>query len=175
MALGGSTQVRTVPLGDGDAGVMQTLALMSQLVERDMTVPRVVETARQLAVAQGAGSEYRTALTIRAWLARVWRFVGDPVTREHLEDADYLLRQYEALSYVPGDCDEAAILGATLGKAVGIFASWTVLGFEDGTARPRYSHVFATLYPNDGPAVSLDVTRPMQTTARVVRSYTVGA
>ncbi len=171
MALGAAPAVTTATIGTGDTGVQQTLVLMSRLVEQDQQIPLVVETARQLAVAQGAGSEYRSALTIRAWMARVWRYVGDPVTREHLEDADYLLRQYQQLAYIPGDCDEAAILGATLGKAIGIPASWTVLAFNHGP----YSHVYATLYPADGPAVELDVTRPAQRLATPTRSLTVEA
>lgn len=161
----------------GDAGVMDTLRIMQRVIDGAMDDPLVVSTARALAAADGPMQQLGAAVRIRAWMQRAWRFVEDPLTREHLEDAGYLLRQYQQLAYIPGDCDEAAILGATLGKAVGLTATLTVLAFDTGdtAGTPRYSHVFASLLTTAGQVITLDITKPSHPVARVVRQLTVYA
>lgn len=163
------------PLVAGDAGVRDTLAAMQYLVDAAQDDVLVIETARQLAVADGSGQQYRTALRIRAWLARVWRYVDDPLTREHLEAPAVLLQRMQTLAYIPGDCDEVATLAAALGKAVGLQPYFTVLAFADGTSTPPYAHVFCTLLTDDGRAVSVDITRPSGPVPTVARRLTVPA
>ena len=163
----------------GDAGVLQTLAVMQSLVDQAMDSPIVIQTARGLAASDGAQAQAVTALRIRAWMARFWHYVDDPVTREHLEDATYMLNQFQQNRYFSGDCDEAAILAATLGKAVGLDATFTVLAFDMGDGTPaqsaRYSHVYTTLLTSAGQAINIDITRPSGPVASVVRSLEVDA
>ncbi|MEE8177710.1 MAG: hypothetical protein V3T65_06925 [Acidobacteriota bacterium] len=55
------------------------------------------------------------------------------------------------------DCDDAAVLSAALGKAVGLKPRFVVLGFEGPTG--PYRHVYTELF--DGVAwTEMDVTRP---------------
>lgn len=175
--------VTTHVIAVGDAGVLHTLRVMQGLVDQAMDSPIVIQAARSLATADGAqqspADQYRTALRIRAFLYRYWRYVDDPTTREHLEDATYLLTQFQANRYFAGDCDEAAILAATLGKAVNLGATFTVLAFDTGPGDPannaRYAHVYTTLLTAGGQWVNIDITRPSGPVAPVVRSLVVDA
>lgn len=156
------TRASSVFIQWGDAGVRDTLALMSQLVEEGLQSFNVVEFARVLAVRAGVRQQVRQAMAIQAWLARVWRFVEDAPDRDMLADPDTLLKMFQSHSIIAGDCDEAAILGATLGKAVGMQAEFVVFGFPspDPNEPDRFAHVFAVLLTDTGQRISLDVTRP---------------
>ncbi len=59
------------------------------------------------------------------------------------------------------DCDDAAILAAGLGKAVGLLARFVLVGFR--SSRAPFSHVWTELRsPTGGPWVEMDVTRSVQ-------------
>lgn len=150
-------KVSTTGLAGGDAGVTQTLARMAQLANDGQKSPVVVNYARLITLGSGQWQGLGAA-RIFNFLARVWRYVDDPVDTELLVSPDEMLNACEAQGVIMGDCDEAAILGAALGKAVGIAATFTVLAFA--TDPDRFAHVYATLLPTDGPPVDLDVTRP---------------
>lgn len=171
--LGASPTVQRVTIAWGDAGVRQTLDVMRQMVLASAGIPSVVETARSLAYYGGAAA-------IRQWMSRVWRFVPDPAHTELLATPEYLLQQLDDTGQIVGDCDDAAVLGAALGEAIGLEATFTVLAFDEGAGPtfwqpiPRFSHVFASLLTPDGRTVNLDVTRPLfGSVAPVVRSLTV--
>lgn len=156
------SRITTHSIAWGDRGVYQTLELMANLVDASLDSPDLINFARSLAVAAGPRQPYRQALAFSAFLQRVWRFVDDPYDRDTLRDPVTLLREYQATGRVAGDCDEAAILGAALGRAVGMGAEFYVLGFasDDEPGPGRFQHVFAVLLTDDNREVSLDVTRP---------------
>lgn len=141
---------------------METLNAMTTLVDEGVDAPAVVMIARQLAVMAGVRRPYFQALAIQAWMKRVWRYVDDPNDRDLLIAPDVLLQQFDAVGFIAGDCDEAAIVGAALGRAIGLSAQFVVLGFasDDPTQPDRFAHVFAVLLTDDGQHISLDVTRP---------------
>lgn len=169
------TFVSSVQIRGGDGGTVDDLAVMVELVNKSLTNPLVVQTARALAVnAAPARAQAVQAAAIRSWLARYFRFVEDPVGLELLRDPENLLREYVATNRIIGDCDEAAILGAALGKAVGIGAFFTVLAFDpvDGGSG-MFSHVFASLLTDGGATVSLDVTKPPGSVPAPTRVWSV--
>ena len=85
-----------------------------------------------------------------------------------------MLAQFARDGWIAGDCDEVAILGAALGKSIGIPATFTALAFDSPEDSPdRLAHVFATLLPGDGDGVSLDVTKPSGPPPPVTRAVTV--
>ena len=162
-------------IAGGDQGALDTLGIMAELVNQSTHNPLVVECARFLAVnAAPARDELRQANAIRAWLARVWRFVDDPADTELLRDPEAMLREYFARDVVTGDCDEAAILGASLGKCVGLGACFTVYAFDprDG-GNGGFSHVFASLLTSGGRSINLDVTKPAGSVPAPSRELTV--
>lgn len=162
-------------IAGGDQGALDTLAIMSELVNGSTHTPLVVNAARSLAVrAADARDEYRQAIAIREWLKRVWRFVDDPTGTELLRDPEAMLREYFSSNVVMGDCDEAAILGAALGKSIGLGACFTVYAFapRDG-GNGGFSHVFATLLTSGGRSVNLDVTKPAGSVPAPSREFSV--
>lgn len=166
-----ATRVMRHTIGFGDSGTMNDLSHMAALIDGGLDSPRVIMAARHLALSGGVRNPTGQALAIRNFLSRVWRFVEDPARRELLRDPDNLLREYEAAGVITGDCDEAAILGAALGEAVGLEAHLVALAFGgDGDV---YEHVYAELLTPAGGRVSLDVTRPAGPVPPITRTLRV--
>lgn len=158
----------------GDFGVTKTLNMMADMVNAAVDSPQVVYAARRLAVMGGVRNDLGQAYTIRAWLASVWRFVSDPLDRELLITPDELLNSLARDGYIAGDCDEAAVLGAALAKAIGFRVVIYALAFPDDNEQgDRYQHVYASILTDAGPEVSLDVTRPRGPVPPVMRTMFV--
>jgi transglutaminase-like putative cysteine protease len=153
------TRVDTFTVGYGDDGVRQSLDVMTAAVDLALDSPDVVFFARQLAARAGVRRPYRQALAIQNFLERTWRFVDDPYDRDTFVVPDVALREYAATGVMTGDCDEAATMGAALGRAIGLHAQFVVL-FFDTLPDASVQHVFTVLLTDDGRQVSLDVTRP---------------
>jgi hypothetical protein len=164
-------------IGYGDQGTADTLALMQRLVDRGVDSPAVVSSARQLVTNAGAGRDgIKQAYAIRDWLTLVWRFVEDPSDRELLRDPESMLAEYDQLGVIMGDCDEAAVLGAALGRAIGLEDRFTVLSFTDPAGGPDlFGHVYASLLTSTGQSVDLDITRPAGPVPKPIRVRTVSA
>lgn len=161
-------------MGFGDAGTMDDLAKMRRLVSDAMDSPPVVYAARELVTRAGANRDARgSALAIRDFLEHVWRYVDDPTDRELLRDPDAMLEEYARTGVITGDCDEAAVLGAALGRAVGLEDLFTVLAFDQGPARDQFAHVFAVLLTPAGELIDLDVTKPGGPVPAATRKLTV--
>lgn len=161
----------------GDYGSGQTLQKMRSLVNGSLSVPLVVETANSIAATVPARDYLAIAQAIRSWMQRNFRFVRDPVGVELVRDPVYQLTQWQNNGYISGDCDDAAVLGAALGKANGIGARFIAVGFAPGGP---LLHVFTILTGRRdggmgslGPGVDLDVTRPSVTNARIARQMSV--
>lgn len=168
--------VTTQAVSYGDRGVEQTLNIMCALVDAALDDPTVITLARRVA-AIGGRRPYAQALAIQGFLKRVWRFVDDPTDRDVLVAPARTVAEFFATGYMTGDCDEAATVGAALGRAVGLSAEFWVLGFASDIPEEsdRLSHVFAVLLTDDGKRVSLDVTRPAGTLPNPTRLLTVSA
>lgn len=167
-----TTISRTV-IGFGDYGAGQTLDRMVSLVNQSLSVPLVVETANGIAASVPPRDYLAISKAIRAWLARNFRFVRDPIGVELLRDPEYQLRQWMTNGFIAGDCDDAAILGAALAKANGIGARFVAVGFR---RNGPLVHVYTLLTGRGdggmgslGPGVDLDVTRPSGARATVAR------
>lgn len=161
----------------GDDGAVDDLAIMREKILTATSDPTTVYAARDLAVmASPVPSNPDTlaqAMAIRNWVATVWRFVDDPKQNELLRTPREMLIEYSRNGYVTGDCDEAAILGAGLGVAIGMDASLVGVDFGDGRrGDDRFSHVYAYL-TTAGVDVDLDVTRPAGPVPSPVRTLTM--
>ena len=159
-------------IAGGDLGSFQTVAKMRQLVNASLADPAVIETARSV-VALCVPRDYDCrAQAIRTWLADHFQFESDPRGVELVASPRYMLEQIARRYYVQGDCDDAAVLGAALGKAVGLKAQFVIVGFNRQGA--PFSHVFAILRGSSR-WFSLDVTRPARGPfPTVARTHSVG-
>lgn len=135
-------------LSAGDAGTVETLAAMQALVDASANDPRVVKRWKILreyqAMELGAGAGDDSVLP--PWRL-VWnltrehvRFAADPrraeLIREPLYALDMLAEAREravkakgrgAAYAIPGDCDDRAVLGATLSRLEGYDVAFVTL------------------------------------------------
>jgi transglutaminase-like putative cysteine protease len=143
-------------IGFGTLGSMQTLQKMRRVINASLTDPLVIETARRLVAALPARDHDAHARAIRAFLEERFQFIRDPRGVEMLSTPRYLLTQARQRYMVQGDCDDAAILGCALAKAVGLKCRLIAIGFFQKDA--PLSHVYAIVYGRRWH--SLDTTRP---------------
>ena len=143
-------------IAGGDLGTLQTLQVMRGAVNRGVRHPLTMRLA-SLIVSGVLHSRPAQAAAIRGWLDINVAFQPDPYGIEAIREVPEMLDDISALGVAQVDCDDAAILGAALGKAVGLKPRFTVLGFA-GRGAP-FRHVFAELDTGEG-WQELDVTRP---------------
>lgn len=162
-------------ISSGDAGVSQTLTHMRALVSESMADPSVVLFARSFVLRAGQREYRHQADLIQTWMRGVWVFADDPIDREFLVSPAVLLSMLTTTGRIVGDCDEAAVLGAALGQAIGMAPQFVVLGFAspDTGNDGRLAHVYTQLLTPDGDTVSLDITRPDGPLPEVTRAWVV--
>lgn len=155
----------------GLLGSMQTLQRMREVVNKSLTDPFVIETARRIVAAYPARDYDGHARAVRDYLDEHLQFVRDPRGVEMLSTPRYLLTQIARRYIVQGDCDDAAILGAALAKAVGLKARLVAVGFFRKDA--PLSHVYAVVQGRRWH--SLDTTRParLQVEPPIARTHSV--
>lgn len=156
--LGGSEPARWVQLPYGEAGTWATVDAMRQVARQAAATPLLQDTARAI----GAGNP----LQLREWLQSHFRFRYDPPEYEAIWTPAAQLQQIMRQGYALGDCDDAAVLGASLALAAGLSARFVLLGFEG--PRGMYAHVFT-----ETGGVELDVTKQSQRVAPATRRTTV--
>lgn len=91
-------------------------------------------------------------------MVRRFRFVPDPPGVELLKSPHVMLNEWRLSGFAYGDCDDAAILSASVAMAMGLRVRWVLLGF---TPSGPYRHVFAEACER-GRWVDFDVTKPAQ-------------
>ncbi len=154
----------------GDRGTVETLQRMRRIARRQSTDLPLVMVARQVVLEAGQRDRPEAVRVIRRWLRRHTKFVPDPIGAEYLVAPLEMLEGVATRGVVAGDCDDIAMLGAALARAVGIRARLTAVAFDE--AQPL-RHVFAELHDGEDWR-ELDVGRPAGTTARIRRALTLG-
>jgi hypothetical protein len=81
-------------------------------------------------------------LAINAWVSEHVIYLNDPMHVELLKDPQRLCEEILDKGFARGDCDDIAVLTATMGLQVGRHAQFVVAGFG---APGSYSHVFARI------------------------------
>lgn len=110
------------------------------------------------AIVEGAsGDKPMQVSAIASWLSVSTQFLADPRGIELLRTVPEMLADIERRGRLQADCDDIAILGAALGKAVGLASRFVVIGFRH--PRAPYEHVYTEIH--DGRRWrSLDIVRP---------------
>lgn len=145
-------------ISGGDAGTLATAQRMAALVREGSTEPLVRQTAVEIVRAVPGRDYARLAQTVRAWLARKVQFLRDPYNDELLHSPAFLLTTLRQNPTIRVDCDDAAILGAALARAVGLRTRFVVVGFLSPEA--PFRHVWAEAAgPIGNEWTELDVTR----------------
>lgn len=94
-------------------------------------------------------------LAINAWVSERVVYLNDPLHVELLKDPQRLCEEIADKGFARGDCDDIAVLMATMALQVGRDAQFVVAGF--GSEQGQYSHVFARVKdPKSGAWIVLD-------------------
>lgn len=130
---------------------------MRYLANASQRDPRVVMTARLIVGCAPERDTRRQLDMLHDFVRDAWYFTEDPVDNEAVQSPAESLEMLPTYGRMYGDCDDAAVLCAGLGKCVGFPARYTVLAWGDPSE--PYSHVVTELL--DGARWRLfDVTRP---------------
>jgi hypothetical protein len=150
----------------------QALQILAKLVEEGVASPAIVTCARQITMGCPKGDDecelqaiyeavkYGTSKV--AALAKGLRYVSDPISPDWFQGAERTLKQC-ADGACAADCDEHAVLVASLAGAIGFSVGLRAWGHPDG--KGEYEHVYACAAlpkhdPPDDPRewVALDTT-----------------
>lgn len=157
-------QLKTTWIVAGDEGARQTLRLMQRIVREALRDPVVLERAAQVVSGVPPHDQEGELRAIRRFLVQNVRYLNDPEGFELLRQPDYQLDRIAAGGKAEGDCDDVAILAATLAIATGRPARFVAVGF--GGPTDPFSHVWAEALVG-GSWRELDTTRPIGQTALV--------
>lgn len=154
-----STPVRAtihqVETNDDEQMTAQTICAMAQYAREDSQSPIVREAASQAADAADSSMPADVAAAVWAWIRRRVRFQLDSITAAPVtntpDDAELLIRPVDILTMPQpvGDCDDQAMLCASMLRALGIDSSFKTVAAEP-TAPNLYSHVYTIAHTPEG-------------------------
>ena len=127
----------------GEMGTQTTLDRMAKIVNDSIHLPIVRDHAIRITKGMDGRNRTAQASAIRSWILRNMVFIRDPEQVEMIHTPENMLMQYQEKGAIYGDCDDMAVLAASLGKSIGIKARFVVLGFN-GKNSP-FSHVYTLL------------------------------
>lgn len=153
-------RVSLMGIPSGDSGTYRTLAIMRQVARGGAINPLVRQTAVDLAYGMGT-NPLAQARTIRAWLEQNTLFQRDPYGVEAIHTPEAMIRQVLTSGRASVDCDDVAVLAASLGLTLGLRARFVTVGFH--SPKSPYAHVWAELADPRRPVwIECDITRPAQ-------------
>jgi hypothetical protein len=143
----------TVPLLEGDAGTEQTIAAIRRQVDEALRDPLVRQTAGFIVSRVRPYDDLGEARAVYQWVLGHIRFVKDPVGKETISSARWIL------THGFGDCDDinGILLPALLG-AIG-YRTRLVTISNNPMAPEQFSHVYAEVFVR-GLWVPVDAARP---------------
>lgn len=149
MLLNPSLKVETIPGGRG--GTAYTLSRMAELTRESFWYAR----RKALEIVRGAADNRDFARAVDSFIRLQMMIVDEP--DELLHAPEFLLRQIESQGRTFGDCDDAAMVVASLMTGIGIPVRFKAVNPSgDGS----FSHVFAEWYDAGAGWVALDPTIP---------------
>jgi len=128
------------PQRSGEDGLKDTLKIMGDLVVRACTHPIIRKQAMQAIQYCDRNDRRCQQASLMTWVQRHVMFIRDPVGIEALHDPVMIATAIEQGKQPYGDCDDFSMYLAALMRAVGLRASFRVVGFNGG----KLSHVYVT-------------------------------
>lgn len=121
-------RVARMELAGGDRGTRQTLDAMAVLVRDAATRPDVRTAAIRVIIRSGQPSPLLMLGRLFRYLETVVEFKADPKGQELIRHPSQLLAEITAAGVALGDCDDRAILGASMLRVVGLPVAFVVIG-----------------------------------------------
>lgn len=137
--------IRQQPAAD-EARTADTVHLMSRYAAEDARSPLVRRAALEAIEHLSERDTAKEAAAVWRWITRRVRYIADRQLLNGLagveEDAEVLVRPVDLLTMPQpaGDCDDHAMLAASMLRALGIPAAYRTIAADETT--PDYSHVY---------------------------------
>lgn len=151
-------------MGRGDAQTRATVAAMRRLARAGMIDPIVRSTALRIVAGVNGRDAPGQVAALREWLDSRIHFTRDPRVAELLSEPRRMVLVIDRVGVGYYDCDDAAMLAAALGGAIGLASRFVVVGFLSPQA--PFRHVWTELAAPSGPHAGrwyeMDVTRAAQ-------------
>jgi hypothetical protein len=143
--LGNIPKARNSYLSNGLQGNLQTVAVMKKLAESAAGSPLVQRLARRIVLDAGVPSHYYAdeALAIGEYVKEKVRYSRDPEGYEQLQAPDLLINDIQA-GLAQGDCDDMALLVASLLLSIGHQPFFRMVRYEAGDG--PYAHIYVVDY-----------------------------
>ena len=133
MLLSESPSAYLAAIPDGPDGIAATLRLMAQIVREWRTHPEVITLARQIVAHVPGKDYYGEASALFDYVQGSVRYVRD------VDGVETIQTPLVTLSQAAGDCDDQAVLLATLLSAIGHPARFVAGAFN---GNPDFEHVW---------------------------------
>lgn len=140
--------VRMFTLADGNRGILQTVALMRELVRTFKADHEIRSLALSLVEGVPAKDDSEEVERLFLFVRDGIRYVRDIYGVETVHTPPEVLRIGQ------GDCDDKSVLLASLLESVGYETAFKVAGYNG----PDYEHVYVCVRASDGGWVHLDPT-----------------
>lgn len=133
MSLAPGPPSQLLNIRSGDAGVTDTLRVMANLARQYKTDSLLRQTGARIVQVCPAKDDLCEIAALQSWVRSNIRYTGDVYETETIQTPLYTLQE------MYGDCDDQAVLLATLLLTVGFAAGYCALGVRGGP----FSHVMA--------------------------------
>jgi transglutaminase-like putative cysteine protease len=143
-------RVGYLQIAEGKEGIRQTLLLMADIVRRYRANPAVLTKARALTQSLRQKDYYGEIRVLHEFVRDSIRYVKDPVGVETVATPD------QTLAIGQGDCDDKAVLVASLLEALGHDCRFVAVGFTPG----EFTHVLVQTRAGPG-WVNVETTEPV--------------
>jgi len=156
--LTGSSLKETTPeeqnfsLPNGKAGNVKTIKFMQKVARERAGHPIVREFALKIIQAAGIPSHHykEEALAIGDFVKKRVRYVRDPRDSELLQDPVMLIEKLEKSGFAQGDCDDMALLIATLLLSTGHTPIYRAVRYKNTSG--HFNHIYVITYERNYPA-----------------------
>jgi hypothetical protein len=136
-------------LGNGIRGNLDTIEVMKKMAREYSRHDLVKRLATNILHFNNIPSHHylSEARAIGEFVKGHIRYVKDPVGTESLQAPDMMIRMMKDVGYSMGDCDDMALLIASLLMSVGIRPHFRAVKYRQDS--PNYNHIYVVVYENN--------------------------
>lgn len=111
---------RFFPIPDGREGIAQIVATLNQVKDSYARLPAIRAAALAIVGRVGDNNQAAQVTRLAAFVRAGMQYTKDPLDAEFVQTPDRLLLAIHDRGYASGDCDDSAVLFASLAQSLGI-------------------------------------------------------
>jgi hypothetical protein len=136
-------------VGNGINGNIDTIEAMRKLAREFSRHDLVKRLATNIIHYKNIPSHHYLdeARAIGEFVQKHIRYVKDPVGTESLQAPDMMIRMMKDVGYSMGDCDDMALLTASLLMSIGIKSKFRAVRYKDSVQ--GFNHIYVVVYENN--------------------------